>query len=201
MDVYQVINWFYFKIRIRPYSRIIKKSNLPSVHVVGRGGMFVALWLLSNFLKHKIIYFSETGSKPYQFAVIPNSFKLCLELFYLRKKTRGGDKKSLQKNQPINTAAPHCLPPQKEAALPAGCKKPVYRTFFHLSTLFFGFSQQSPSSVTASVVPVETFRQARDNFASLLPIESFHYLRFFLFNFLFWNAFFIICETFMKANY
>ena len=138
MDVYQGINWFYYKKRIRPYSRI-QNWNLPFVHVVGRGGMFVALWLLSNFLKHKIIYFSKTGSKPYQFAVIPNSFKLCLELFYLRKKTRGGDKKSLQKNQPINTAAPHCLPPQKEAALPAGCKKPGYRTFFHLSTLFFGF--------------------------------------------------------------
>ena len=60
--------------------------------------MFVALWLVSNCLKPEILYFSETGSKPYQFAVIPNSFKLCLELLYLGKKTRGGDKKSLQKN-------------------------------------------------------------------------------------------------------
>ena len=56
----------------------------------------------------KLFIFSETDSKPYQFAVMPNSLKLCLELFYLRKKTRGGDKKSLQKKQP----KPDCLKPK-----------------------------------------------------------------------------------------
>lgn len=126
---------------------------------------------------------------------IPNSFKLCLELFYFCKKTRGGDKNSLQKN----TAAPYCLPQQKEAALHAGCIKAGYHTFFHLSTHVFG----SPSiHLPLSQHQLRHSRPLdRDNLASLLPIESFRYLRFFLFNFLFWNAFFIICKTFVKANY
>lgn len=87
---------------------------------------------------------------------------------------------------------PSLLTTAERGSSTCGLQKSWLPYILSLINSFLWFSQHSPSSVTASVVPVETLRQARDTLASLLPIENFRYFRFFLFNFLFWKAFFII---------
>lgn len=154
MDVYQVINWFYFKKRIRLYSRVNQHWNLPLVHVVGRGGIFVALWLL----KYEIIFPKQVWGLTSLLLFLTASSCVWSSSISARKQ-EVVTKTHYKKKTAQKYSRPLLLTTAERSSSTCRLHKSWLPYILSLINSCLWFSQHSPSSVTASVAPLETFRQ------------------------------------------